>query len=212
MKVNFNIYTILTLSLSMLLAACGPAGTEVDHSTMSHESSLKVLASTTFLADIAQNVAGERAAVESLLPFGADPHSYQAAPTDVAKIAESNVLILNGVEYEHFIEPLLENAGGERLVIEAAAGLEVLQMEEHAHEHEGEDHSPEAHSREVCEQLEGKAAEEEIQSGAEAASAVELHGEGHAEGEEHAHEREIVALKLKAQADGTFAGYVLFDS
>jgi ABC-type Zn uptake system ZnuABC Zn-binding protein ZnuA len=41
----------------------------------------------------------------------------------VAKISESKVLILNGLEYEHFIETLLENAGGERLVIEATAGL-----------------------------------------------------------------------------------------
>jgi ABC-type Zn uptake system ZnuABC Zn-binding protein ZnuA len=33
------------------------------------------------------------------------------------------VLIINGLEYEHFLETLLENAGGERLVIEASAGL-----------------------------------------------------------------------------------------
>ncbi len=88
-------------------------------------------------------MAGDRAQVESLLPVGADPHTYQAAPSDVAKIAESNVLILNGVEYEHFIETLLENAGGERLVIEATIGLTPHKMEEHAAEAEsaeGHDH------------------------------------------------------------------------
>ncbi|HRJ59201.1 MAG TPA: metal ABC transporter substrate-binding protein [Anaerolineales bacterium] len=208
-KKLLSIVSLLTL-LGLLLAACGGARTDTAQEPAVEGSAIKVLASTTFLADIAQNVAGDRAVVESLLPFGADPHSYQAAPTDVATIAESNVLILNGVEYEHFIEPLLENADGERLVIEAATGIEPRQMEEHSHE--GEDHSPETHSREVCEQLEGKTAEEEIQTGADAASAVELHGEGeHAEGE-HAHEREIVTLKLNAQTDGTFAGYVLFDS
>jgi ABC-type Zn uptake system ZnuABC Zn-binding protein ZnuA len=100
---------------------------------------LNVLASTTFLADIAQNVAGDRAQVASLLPFGADPHAYQATPADVAKIAESNVLVLNGVEYEHFIEPLLENADGERLIVEAASGLTPHEMEEH----EGEEHAEE---------------------------------------------------------------------
>lgn len=221
-KKLFPIVSLLTL-LGLLLAACGGAQTEPAQEPATEGVSIKVLASTTFLADIAQNVAGDRANVESLLPFGADPHSYQAAPTDVAKIAESNLLILNGVEYEHFIEPLLENAGGERLVIEAATGIEPRQMEEHAHEgeehaegeehdHEGEDHSPEAHSREVCEQLAGKTAEEEIQTGADAASAVELHGEGENAESEHAHEREIVTLKLNAQADGFFAGYVLLDS
>ena len=115
MKKIFNSITVLTIA-TLFLAACGSAPS-------GNDGALNVLASTTFLADIAQNVAGDRAKVESLLPIGADPHSYQAAPSDVAKIAESKVLILNGLEYEHFIETLLENAGGERLVIEATAGL-----------------------------------------------------------------------------------------
>ena len=111
MKKIFNSITVFAIA-ALFLAACGSAPSKSD-------STLSVLASTTFLADIAQNVAGDRVTVESLLPVGADPHSYQAAPSDVAKISESKVLILNGVEYEHFIESLLENAGGERLVIEA---------------------------------------------------------------------------------------------
>ncbi len=115
MKKVFNSITVFVIA-AVFLAACGSAPSKSD-------SALNVLASTTFLADIAQNVAGDRAKVEALLPVGADPHSYQAAPSDVAKIAESKVLILNGLEYEHFIESLLENAGGERLVIEATTGL-----------------------------------------------------------------------------------------
>jgi ABC-type Zn uptake system ZnuABC Zn-binding protein ZnuA len=141
MKKIFNtIIATVTLS-ALLLAGCGSAPQNVDNT-------LNVLASTSFLADIAQNVAGDRVTVESLLPVGADPHSYQAAPTDVSKITESNVLILNGVEYEHFIEPLLENAGGERLVIEATTGLTPHAMEEHGHEGEEEHAEGEEHAEE----------------------------------------------------------------
>ena len=138
MKKIFNTI-IATLTLAALfLTGCGSA-------PQSSDDALRVLASTSFLADIAQNVAGDRVTVASLLPFGADPHAYQAAPSDVAKIAESNLLILNGVEYEHFIEPLFENAGGERLIIEAANGLEPHPAEEHAGEAEsGESHDHEA--------------------------------------------------------------------
>jgi len=82
-----------------------------------------ILTSATFLADITRNVAGERLDVESLLPVGADPHSYQPTPRDVTKIVQSKLLIINGAEYEHFLEPLLENAEGEREVVEASAGL-----------------------------------------------------------------------------------------
>jgi len=88
--------------------------------------------------DIAQNIAGERIRVDSLLPIGTDPHAYQAAPADVAKIAESDLLILNGLEYEHFIESLLKNAGGERLIIEATTGLRP--EEDAGNEHEVDPH------------------------------------------------------------------------
>ncbi len=116
MKKIINSIITLTALASLFLTGCGSA-------PKSSDGRLKALTSTTFLADITRNIAGDRISVDSLLPVGADPHAYQAAPSDVAKIAESDLLILNGLEYEHFIEPLLENAGGERLIIEATAGL-----------------------------------------------------------------------------------------
>jgi len=116
MKKIINSIITLTALASLFLTGCGSA-------PKSSDSRLNALTSTTFLADITRNIAGDRVSVDSLLPVGADPHAYQAAPSDVAKIAESDLLILNGLEYEHFIEPLLENAGGERPIIEATAGL-----------------------------------------------------------------------------------------
>lgn len=125
----------MTLTL-LFLTSCGSA-------PQAESNAFTVLASTSVLADIAQNVAGDRVQVQSLLPLGTDPHAYQAAPTDVAKISESDLLILNGLEYEHFIESLLANAGGERIVIEATQGLTPIG--ENAEEAEsGENHEHEA--------------------------------------------------------------------
>jgi ABC-type Zn uptake system ZnuABC Zn-binding protein ZnuA len=85
--------------------------------------SLTVLAAESFLADIAQNVAGDRLVVGSLLPSGLDPHAFEPTPKDVAKIADSNVLIVNGAGLEQWLANILESAGGQRLVIEASSGL-----------------------------------------------------------------------------------------
>jgi ABC-type Zn uptake system ZnuABC Zn-binding protein ZnuA len=138
MKKIFNtIIGLFTLSL-LFLTGCGSA-------PQSGSNALSALASTSFLADIAQNVAGDRVEVKSLLPVGADAHAYQPAPSDVAKISGSDVLILNGIEYEHFMESLIENAGGERVTIIASDGLEAREMEEHA---EDEDHADEAEAGE----------------------------------------------------------------
>ncbi|HCB02571.1 MAG TPA: adhesin [Anaerolineae bacterium] len=138
MKKIFNIIMALSILSLLVLTSCG--------STPQTESNgLTVLASTSFLADIAQNVAGDRLQVQSLLPIGADPHAYQPVPADIVKIAESDLLILNGLEYEHFIESLLENADGERIVVEATTGLTPHEDEEHADEAEsGEGHEHEA--------------------------------------------------------------------
>jgi len=83
----------------------------------------KVLAIESFLADMAQNVAGEQLKVETLMPLGLDPHAFEPTPQDVTKIAESQVLIVNGAGLEGWLQEALDNAGGDRQVIEAAAGL-----------------------------------------------------------------------------------------
>jgi ABC-type Zn uptake system ZnuABC Zn-binding protein ZnuA len=111
-------WIVILTFLALSLTACGGSP-----ASDSPESAPLVLASTSFLADIARNVAGNRLQIDSLLPIGADPHSYQPTPRDASLIARSKLLILNGAEYEHFIESLLENAGGEREIIEASAGI-----------------------------------------------------------------------------------------
>jgi len=114
-----RLIVILTITAFSLTACSGNSSSPEASGTTAQV----VLTSATFLADITRNVAGERLAVESLLPAGADPHSYQPTPRDVTKIVQSKLLIINGAEYEHFLEPLLENAEGEREVVEASAGL-----------------------------------------------------------------------------------------
>jgi len=106
--------------LLLFISACGgsPASTAGTTAPV-------ILTSTTFLADITRNIAGDRATVESLLPIGADPHSYQPTPQEITRIEHSKLLIINGAGYEHFLEPLLTNAGGAREVIEASAGIKL---------------------------------------------------------------------------------------
>jgi len=103
--------------LTFIITACG------QNASISQGADSAILTSTTFLADITRNIAGDRLTVESILPIGADPHSYQPTPRDMARIADSELLIVNGAEYEHFLESLLDNAGGERIVVEASAGI-----------------------------------------------------------------------------------------
>lgn len=129
MKTHLLIPFASLLVLLALLVGCAPTRPA---------SGPAVLAAESFLADIAQNVAGERAQVAALIPIGVDPHGFQPTPADVRKVAESAVLIVNGAGFEEFLDELLRNAGGQRIVIEAAAGLEMREAEEEVHEPGGE--------------------------------------------------------------------------
>jgi ABC-type Zn uptake system ZnuABC Zn-binding protein ZnuA len=125
-------YVIL---LGLVMAACQPTSQVAQSSGA--QPPLKVIAAETFLADIAQNVAGERVKVESLMPVGADPHTFEPTPEEVANVADSDVVIVNGAGLEVFLSKLLQNAGGQRAVLEASAGLPARQV------HEGEIADPE---------------------------------------------------------------------
>jgi ABC-type Zn uptake system ZnuABC Zn-binding protein ZnuA len=107
-----------TLLLALLVSACG--GQPVSNSV---QGAPVVLTSTPWLADVTQSIAGDRLQVESLLPDGSDPHSYQPTPQDAARIAGSRLIIINGAGYEQFLKSLLDNASGESMVIEASTGV-----------------------------------------------------------------------------------------
>jgi len=88
-----------------------------------------VLTTTTVLADVTRNVVEDRFSVESLLPVGADPHSYQPVPQDAAKVKGSKVLVVHGADYEEFLQPLLDNAGEKEHLIDASTGSRLLSDE-----------------------------------------------------------------------------------
>jgi ABC-type Zn uptake system ZnuABC Zn-binding protein ZnuA len=101
---------------SLFLTACQPAAPQ-------STGPVRVMAAETFLGDIAQNVAGDRLQVGNLLPVGVDPHEYQPKPRDVARLAEAQVLIVNGLGYETWLQKTLDSLGGHRLLIIATDGL-----------------------------------------------------------------------------------------
>lgn len=111
---------LVCIGLLTLLAACqSPAPADAPAT----DNLPKVLAVESFLADMAQNVAGDRLHVDTLMPLGLDPHAYEPTPQDVTRVADADVLLVNGRGFEGWLDEVLANAGGERLVIEASAGL-----------------------------------------------------------------------------------------
>ncbi|HEY9077738.1 MAG TPA: metal ABC transporter substrate-binding protein [Anaerolineaceae bacterium] len=125
-----KIWVILVI-LSLVLPGCQAAGAP------QMAGAIKVLAVETFLGDIAQNIAGDRLKVETLLPIEVDPHAFQTTPADIRKLNSCDLLILNGAGLETFLQKAIENSNGTFEIIEASKGLEPRTAKE------GEDVHPE---------------------------------------------------------------------
>lgn len=112
-----------TFLAALLAVACGGGGEP------SPAAGLRAVASLEVFADLARQVGGDRVEVTALLPAGADPHTYELAPNRVARVAQADVVFINGLGLEASIEDVIRNnASGP--VIELSEGLPVIGGEE----------------------------------------------------------------------------------
>jgi len=75
---------------------------------------LQIAVSTPLLADIVQNVSGERADVFSVMPENADPHTWEASPQDIVRVTEADTFVSIGAN----LEPFVDSGGWRRAVID----------------------------------------------------------------------------------------------
>ena len=91
----------LLLGLPLLFAAA-PAGAA---------EKIKVVTTFTIIADMAANVAGDAATVESITKPGAEIHNYQPTPRDILKAQDAKLVLWNGLNLELWFEKFLANLG-----------------------------------------------------------------------------------------------------
>lgn len=85
----------------------------------------RVIATTTILQDIAQNVAGDVLQVDALVPTNGDVHAFQPTPQDVQKIADADVILVNGAGLEQFLDKLIADSGTQGKVVLVSQGLGI---------------------------------------------------------------------------------------
>ena len=69
----------------------------------------RVVTTFTVIQDIAQNVAGDKAVVESITKAGAEIHDYQPTPLDIVRAQAADLVLWNGFNLERWFEKFFEN-------------------------------------------------------------------------------------------------------
>lgn len=106
--------------------ACGGQTTSTDAGSTKPT----VVASTDVWGSVAQSVAGDDADVRSIITSGsADPHSFEASPSDAAAIADASVVVYNGGGYDQWVATVLAGESGVRAV-DAYALLDTVAIGE----------------------------------------------------------------------------------
>ncbi|PPR63339.1 MAG: putative periplasmic iron-binding protein [Alphaproteobacteria bacterium MarineAlpha3_Bin7] len=109
------------------------------------ESQLKVVATFSILGDMVRQVGGDRVKVTSLVGPDGDTHVYRPTPKAAKAIAQTKVLFINGLEFEGWIERLVESSGFKGRMITATAGVEALKIEEEGHDDDHDKHGKKGH-------------------------------------------------------------------
>ncbi|GLK63375.1 metal ABC transporter substrate-binding protein [Paracoccus kondratievae] len=101
-----NRRSFLTTSLAGLAA---PA--IIPHAAWAQNGKLKVATTFTIIADMARNVAGDRAKVVSITKPGAEIHNYEPTPSDLIGVRDAGLILRNGMNLELWFEQFLRNLG-----------------------------------------------------------------------------------------------------
>lgn len=87
----------------------------------------KIVTTFTVIADIAKNVAGDAATVESITKPGAEIHGYQPTPRDILKARDADLVLWNGLNLEAWLEKFLANLGDVPQVV-VSEGIEPIDI------------------------------------------------------------------------------------
>ena len=88
---------------------------------------LQVVASFSILADMLREVAGDAAQVHSLVGANADAHVFEPTPADAQRLAKADLVVVNGLHFEGWIDRLVRSSGYRGPVVEASRGIEPRQ-------------------------------------------------------------------------------------
>ena len=111
------------------------------------DAKLQVVTSFSILADLVRQVGGEHIDVHTLVDWDEDAHVYHPTPSDVRYLAKADLLIVNGLGFEGWLERLISSSKFDGQLVTATAGIDVIKRgrktdsrhdDHHSHQDHGE--------------------------------------------------------------------------
>ncbi|MDX8514597.1 zinc ABC transporter substrate-binding protein AztC [Mesorhizobium captivum] len=84
---------------------------------------LKVVASFTVIADFAKNVGGDRVDITTIVGPDGDAHVYEPSPADAVAMAKADVVLVNGLHFEGFLQRLVDASATKASIVTLTKGV-----------------------------------------------------------------------------------------
>lgn len=126
---------LATLAVASLVSGCGSS----DGSSAGDSSdTVQVAATTPQVADIVSAVGGDAVSVEILMPVGTDPHDFEPKPSDIAKLADADLVVRSGGDLDEWVVKAAKTAGYTAAPVNLANSAKLIAADSEAH---GDEHA-----------------------------------------------------------------------
>ena len=116
---------------------------------------IPVVATFSILGDMVKRIGGEPIAVTTLVGPNGDAHVYQPTPTDARAVSEATILVVNGLQFEGWLDRLIDASDFDGMRVVATEGIEPIAFddehdlgdnldvhaEEAGHDHDHDEHA-----------------------------------------------------------------------
>jgi ABC-type Zn uptake system ZnuABC Zn-binding protein ZnuA len=121
--------TTLLVVLGLIVLA---AGCSANHPASSADGTqgrtVRVVATTTQVADFARNIGGDGVQVTSLFKPNVDAHDFEPSPADIETIAQADLVIENGAGLETWLHDTVTSSGYNGPVVDTSQGVRLRQV------------------------------------------------------------------------------------
>ncbi|MFC4404090.1 metal ABC transporter solute-binding protein, Zn/Mn family [Gracilibacillus xinjiangensis] len=144
---------LFLLTLILVVAACDAEGGmksgEASDNSQGSTEDLTLYTTVYPLKYFAEQIAGEAATVESVLPPGTDAHNFEPTSKEIVRIAEADAFIYNGAGLEPYAKQISDAIQTEDVkIVEASAEIDFIEhVHDHSHgEEDNHDHEEGSHA------------------------------------------------------------------
>lgn len=130
---NLGKRSLLKITVSAL---CVAATTQMVHA----DEPIPVVATFSILGNMVSEIGGEHVNVTTLVGPDGDAHVYQPTPKDARSVSEAELMFMNGLEFEGWLERLVKAASFDGSLVVATDGIQAIAFDDHDDHDDHKDH------------------------------------------------------------------------